>query len=189
MHSLRSILQNRALTLAIACASLAGVSFAQQSGSVKPAVGPTRSQPVAAPEPKPVLSYATYLLNPADRVNAVAVGNDGTMYVAGVTLSRPAAVQETKRTAGDGNAFVARLSADGSKLLYFTYLDNSGLAGVTRKRWIGCCPCFAIKASCRRQSRTIPVPRSPTSFTAIYCRNSDGRHQRPRTTGLSLISS
>src|SRR5271169_1235573 len=36
---------------------------------------------------RPAIGYATYLGNPRNRVNAMALGSDGTVYVAGVTLA------------------------------------------------------------------------------------------------------
>jgi hypothetical protein len=96
-------------------ASLSAVSVAQ-----------VNSSPVAAPV-HPALSFSSYLLSPADRVNAVATGRDGSVYVAGVTLPRATDVDATRPSAGEGNAFVAKFSPDGSKLIYFTYLSTSGL--------------------------------------------------------------
>jgi len=75
----------------------------------------------------PVLTYSSYLLGPSDRVNAVAAASDGSLYVAGVTLAHVRAMDARAISAGEGDAFVARLSPDGSKLIYFTYLGSSGL--------------------------------------------------------------
>ena len=73
------------------------------------------------------LSYATIFAAPGNRINSVAVGADGTLYVAGITLSKGSRQSEREPHEAEGNAFVARLSADGSKILYFTFLDKSGL--------------------------------------------------------------
>jgi hypothetical protein len=74
------------------------------------------------------LVYSTYLGgNGADIANGVAIDAAGNAYVAGDTTSTsfPAtAFQKTIRGAPDG--FVAKLSADGSQLVYSTYLGGNG---------------------------------------------------------------
>jgi len=75
----------------------------------------------------PVLTFSSYLLGPLDRVNAVAAASDGSLYVAGVTLAHAGAMDARAISAGEGDAFVAKLSPDGSKLIYCTYLGRSGL--------------------------------------------------------------
>lgn len=72
----------------------------------------------------PQLTYSTYFGKPADRINALAVGPDGTLYLAGVTLANPDRIDATQWSAGGGKPFVAHVSADGTKLLYFTALSN-----------------------------------------------------------------
>lgn len=74
------------------------------------------------------LSYSHYVLNPLDRVNSAAAGADGTLYLAGVSLMKNTPIDPSQLSAGEGNAFVARLSGDGSKLFYLVYLDKSGLS-------------------------------------------------------------
>ncbi len=81
---------------------------------------------VAAPE----IVAATYLGSEADdRIGGVAVGPDGTLYVAGVTGAAPAGLPAGAATrvlgepAADwayGSGFVARLSADGRQVLAWT---------------------------------------------------------------------
>jgi hypothetical protein len=72
----------------------------------------------------PQLTYSTYFGKPADRINALAVGPDGSLYLAGVTLTDPGEIDVTRLSAGGGTPFVARISADGTKLLYFTPLSS-----------------------------------------------------------------
>ena len=72
-----------------------------------------------------MIGYATYLGNPRNRVNAMALGADGTMYVAGVTLAVAAHIDPTQLSSGEGMAFVARISSDGSRVLYFSNLGIS----------------------------------------------------------------
>src|ERR1700683_4794984 len=72
----------------------------------------------------PALSYATYLGSPKYRVNALALGADGTAYVAGVALASAADIDLSGTRSGEGSAFVARISNDGSQLIYFTFLGT-----------------------------------------------------------------
>jgi hypothetical protein len=80
----------------------------------------------------PALAYSTYLGGSGgDSALAVAVDSQGAAYVAGETVSTDfpmaAAVQGANAavSAGSTNAFVAKFSADGSTLIYSTYLGGS----------------------------------------------------------------
>lgn len=79
----------------------------------------------------PILSYSTYLGGTnIDGANAIAVAPDGTAFIAGGTFSLdfPTAHPLQPNHGGpddfDRDAFVAKLSADGSTLLYSTYLGG-----------------------------------------------------------------
>lgn len=77
----------------------------------------------------PILLYASYLGGTeADRGYRVTVGNDGYLYMAGMTrsLNFPTANGTQSSSGGDLDFFVSKLSADGSTLLYSTYLGGSG---------------------------------------------------------------
>src|SRR5213593_1059199 len=79
----------------------------------------------------PVLSYSTYLGGSgADQGQGIAVDASGNAYVTGSTTSVdfPIAslLQPINRGGFNGNAFVAKLSADGSTLVYSTYLGGTG---------------------------------------------------------------
>jgi hypothetical protein len=74
------------------------------------------------------LVYSTYLGGTQDDyAQAIAVDNDGNAYVAGYTGSTdfPTADAEQSSNAGGADAFVVKLSADGSKLVYSTYLGGT----------------------------------------------------------------
>ena len=80
----------------------------------------------------PILSYSTYLGGSnVDFSNSIAVASDGTAFIAGGTLSSdfPTAHALQPNAGGPNDfpkdAFVAKLSADGSTLLYSTYLGGS----------------------------------------------------------------
>ncbi len=74
------------------------------------------------------LVYSTYLGgSEADAANGIAVDSDGNAYVTGQTSSRdfPTANALQPELSGFINAFIAKLSPDGSTLIYSTYLGGS----------------------------------------------------------------
>ena len=72
-----------------------------------------------------VLGYATTLGGSGnDNVEGLAVGADGSIYVAGTTNSADFEGGSGQLAGGD-DVYVARLSADGSQLLYKTFLGGS----------------------------------------------------------------
>ncbi len=89
-----------------------------------------RGQPLVI---DPVLSYATYLGGSGvDQGTGIAVDGSGNVYVAGDTTSptfpTTTGAYSTTLAGGTstGDAFVSKLSPDGSTLLYSTYLGGSG---------------------------------------------------------------
>lgn len=78
----------------------------------------------------PTLAYASYLGgSQADAGNAIAVDGAGNAYLTGATASAnfPSTFGAYQRSLrGDQNVFVAKLSADGGRLLYSTFLGGSG---------------------------------------------------------------
>ena len=91
-----------------------------------------------------VLKWATYLGGSLDdAVKAIAVDSDQNVYVAGFTLSRdfPATSSAAQRSFGGvdqlnylgnfGDGFVSKISADGSRLIYSTYVGGSGDEAIT----------------------------------------------------------
>jgi hypothetical protein len=80
----------------------------------------------------PVLSYSTYFGgNYGDVIHAIALGSDGSIYVAGETLSTkftnaPSGYQTTYGGGTiTGDAFVAKFDNLGTNFIYFTYLGGS----------------------------------------------------------------
>jgi hypothetical protein len=79
----------------------------------------------------PVLSYSTYVGGGGeDRGSGIAVDANGNTYVTGYTSSSdfpttPGAFQTTRGGPNAANAFVTKIAADGSTLLYSTYLGGS----------------------------------------------------------------
>jgi hypothetical protein len=97
-----------------------------EDGSVGLRVGPyDRGRALAI---DPVLSYSTYLGGSGmDTVRAIAVDSSGSAYVAGYTDSTglPAAGAWQSASKGGVDAFVAKLNAGGTALVYCTYLGGS----------------------------------------------------------------
>jgi hypothetical protein len=76
-----------------------------------------RSRPLVI---DPTLNYATYVGQTVnDKVNGIAVGTDGSTYVAGVTSPANSSAAQAQES------FVAHLAADGKTLLYIAYLGRS----------------------------------------------------------------
>ena len=76
-----------------------------------------------------MLSYSTLLGGSgADAANAIAVDSTGAVYIAGFTESfdLPTVNPEQSANGGGNDAFVAKLSASGSALIYCTYLGGLG---------------------------------------------------------------
>jgi Beta-propeller repeat/HYDIN/CFA65/VesB-like, Ig-like domain/Abnormal spindle-like microcephaly-assoc'd, ASPM-SPD-2-Hydin len=77
----------------------------------------------------PVLAYSTYLGGSGGDIGyGIAVNSAGEAYVAGSTGSTnfPVKGAEQASAGGGGDAFVAKLDAKGSGLVYSTYLGGSG---------------------------------------------------------------
>lgn len=74
----------------------------------------------------PVLSYATLLgANGADQGNGIAVDAQGNAYVTGVTSSATFPVTPGAFQTTPGFAFVTKIDATGSNLIYSTYLGDN----------------------------------------------------------------
>ncbi len=83
----------------------------------------------------PAFVYSTYLGGKgSDNASAIAIDGASNAYVAGSTTSIDFPTLNPLQgsnaaTGGNSNAFVAKLNADGSALLYSTYLGGSGFGG------------------------------------------------------------
>jgi hypothetical protein len=76
----------------------------------------------------PVLVYSTYLGGASDQGKGIAVDSSGNAYVTGTTFSTTFPVvgpYQSNNKAQSGTAFVSKLNAAGSALVYSTYLGGS----------------------------------------------------------------
>src|SRR5580658_2663858 len=84
---------------------------------------------VAKFDPNGNLAWATYLggLN-IDQANGIAVDQEGNVYVTGFTLSSdfPLVNAFQGQFGGYADAFVTKISADGTKVLYSSFLGGAG---------------------------------------------------------------
>ncbi len=75
------------------------------------------------------LEYSTYLGGAGfDEGTGIAVDEDGSAYISGTTESEDFATSDAfeESNSGDGDAFVVKLSPDGSNREYATYIGGSG---------------------------------------------------------------
>jgi hypothetical protein len=82
----------------------------------------------------PVLAYSTYLGGAgSDQANAIAVDSTGSAYVTGYTFSAKFPTldpyQAINSDTSNGVAFVTKLNAEGTALIYSTYLGGSTACG------------------------------------------------------------
>ena len=86
-----------------------------------------RSKPLVI-DPVLTLSFSTYFGGSSYEWGAVALGPDGSPYLAGGTGSAnfPTLNPEQAKLQGNNNVFIAKFSIDGSKLIYSTFIGGSG---------------------------------------------------------------
>ena len=82
-------------------------------------------------DPTVQLAYAGFVGGSSnDSAKAIALGSDGSAYLAGVTLSSetsfPVAVGPDRNFNGDRDAFVAKVKPDGTGLTYAGYIGGTG---------------------------------------------------------------
>ncbi|HEV2232677.1 MAG TPA: SBBP repeat-containing protein [Terriglobia bacterium] len=135
----------------------------------------------------PVLTYATYLGGSGGEVaNGIAVDSAGNAYVTGITGSTdfPITQAEQPTNAGNGDAFVAKLNAAGTGLIYSTYLGGSGVDTATS---------IAIDAggnayiAGNTTSRSFPTTAG--AFQTSYGGGGDGFISKISATGSTLVYS
>ncbi len=118
-------------------AYVAGVTFSgnfpRTPGAYEPPFDSSSSAFVAKLTPDgTALVYATFFGGTGEnRANAIAVDSAGSAYVAGITKSAlfptTTGAHDRGYTGGPGDAFVTKLTPDGSGLVYSTYLGGIGV--------------------------------------------------------------
>ena len=148
-----------------------------------------RTQPLII---DPTLTYSTYLGGfYGDSAGSIALDSQGNIYVAGSTSSSdfPTAGSPFQPVwGGQSDAFVTKLSADGSNLIYSTFLGGSGeISGGDFARFI----------SVDAQGNAIiggstdadDFPTTPDAYQIIYAGTTDLFVTKLNATGSDLIFS
>jgi hypothetical protein len=136
----------------------------------------------------PALSYATYLGGAGiDYASGIALDSDGNAYVVGRTQSSdfpttPGAYQTSGGGPYTSNAFVAKLNADGTALIYSTYLG------------IGDCGASAIAVDGAGDAYVVGYtygnfPTTPGAFQTSFGGGQDAFITELNGTGTALIYS
>jgi len=134
------------------------------------------------------LIYSTYLGGSGwDRGYSVKVDSNGNAYVTGQTQSvnfptTPGAYDTTR--GGTDDAYVTKLSADGSLLVYSTYIGGGGFD-------VGLSIALDANGNACIAGETISsnFPTTPGAFSRIYHGNSDGFVTKLNSDGNALLFS
>ena len=140
----------------------------------------------------PVLSYSTYLGGSGfDGAADIAVDSSGNVYVTGTAYStnftgvNSSSFQPTYGGGAFGDAFVTKLNADGTALIYSTYLGGSGDDGAS-----GIAVDAAGNAYVSGGTRSTNFPGiGPTSIQSVYDGFADGFVAKLNATGTALLYS
>lgn len=110
------------------------------------------------------LEFATYIGGLSEeRAKSLALGSDGTIYVTGTTESRDFPTRNPLEASKGGfsDSFVTRLAADGSSMIFSTYLSGSTTPGTST------------------DARAIAVDANGSAYIAGYTDASDFVLQQP----------
>src|SRR5579859_7705546 len=135
----------------------------------------------------PVLTYATYLGGSGGEVaNGIAVDSSGNAFVTGMTGSTdfPITLAEQPANSGNGDAFVAKLNAAGTGLIYSTFLGGSGVDTATGIAIDG-----AGNAYIAGNTTSASFPTTVGAFQTSYAGSGDGFISKISATGAALVYS
>ena len=139
------------------------------------------------------LVYSTYLGGSAtDDVHGIAVDDAGNAYVTGSTESAdfPVTPGAYKASSGVYDAFVTKLSADGARLVYSTYLGGSiHLAGGRADYGYGIAVDAAGNAYITGQAGSPDFPTTPGAYQTSSAGGSDAFVAKLSADGASLVYS
>lgn len=83
---------------------------------------------LSSTSPTPVVVYSQVLSNSTDRVAALAVGSDGSVYITGVTRPTTSFADGASPRTNEGRPFVEKISSNGASVVFRTYLANDSLS-------------------------------------------------------------
>jgi N-acetylneuraminic acid mutarotase len=142
----------------------------------------------------PTITYSTYLGGFfSDGASAIVLDGAGNIYIAGATGSSDFPLQNPYQpvfAGGDNDAFVAKLTADGSALIYSTYLGGNsggGAAGSDGARSISVDASGNVNVGGFTTSLDFPVTQG--AYQTIYGGTEDLFMTRLNSTGSDLIFS
>jgi len=129
----------------------------------------------------PVIVYSTLLGGGGfDSGSAVAITDDGSIYVAGYTQSTDFPVNAGESKGGPGDAFVTKFSPDGSQVVFSAYLGGSGTDAAGG---IGVDSAGRVVVSGRTDSADFPTLNG---FQTQLAGDTDGFLVRLNSTGSTL---
>ncbi|MBZ5561592.1 MAG: SBBP repeat-containing protein [Acidobacteriia bacterium] len=138
----------------------------------------------------PVLSYSTYLGGTGGDVGyGIAVDSSGDAYIAGITTSTnfPTLNGYQGSNGGSSDAFVTKLNADGTALVYSTYLGGSGADSAAAIAVDASGDAFITGST---SSSNFPTfSSSTTPFQAVYGGNTDAFVTELHGDGNTLVYS
>ncbi len=135
------------------------------------------------------LVYSTYLGgNKGDRATGIAIDSNGNAYITGDTYSSnfptTSGAFQTTYSGGSNDAFVSKLNATGSGLIYSTYLGGNGSDG-------GCS--IAVDSSGNAYvtggTTSTNFPTSPGAVQTTYGSNTDTFVSKLNASGSALVYS
>jgi Beta-propeller repeat/HYDIN/CFA65/VesB-like, Ig-like domain len=135
----------------------------------------------------PVLTYATYLGGTGgDVANGIAVDASGNAYITGTTNSStfPTLVGEQTGIAGSSDAFVTKLNATGSALVYSTFLGGAGSDMAT-----GIAVSSSGDAYVVGTTTSSNFPTTTGAFQTIYGGNGDAFVTQLNSSGNAIVYS
>jgi uncharacterized protein (AIM24 family) len=139
------------------------------------------------------LAYSTFLGGTTfDAGRDIAVDASGRAYVTGDTSSVdfPTTRGAFDRTYnGDDDAFVTKLNATGSELVYSTFLGGSGASGDTREEGDGIAVDAGGRAYVTGSTNSADYPTTPGAFDTTLNRNQDVFVTKLNATGSALAYS
>lgn len=136
----------------------------------------------------PILTFATYLGGASeDHGQGIVLGADGSIYVTGDTSSTafPGVAGSAQSTfGGNRDTFAAKLSANGTTLLYATYLGGSGEETARGIDVNAAGEAFVVGGT-----QSTDYPTTPGSFQPVSAGNTDAYVTKLNASGTAMVYS